>query len=178
MSEPLADVLREESGFVARLEASARRLEGLAQHEQPRGLTEPDPGSDERWQALQVWAHMAEFVDYWRAEAESVMAAYDGDAVPFGRTKDDPQRIAAIEVGQREPLLGLAQRTTAAIGEVREWLARLGNAEWNAVGRHPTKGEMDLEAIVEEFIVGHLEEHVAQLDKLVADDEGGAEGAR
>ena len=152
--------------FVARLDALERRLDEHAAGEIPSGLTEPDPGGTDRWQAGQVWAHMAEFVPYWHREVEAVIAAYDGDAVPFGRTKEDPGRLAGIEMGRHEQVRELRGRVHDAIEELKRYLSALTTAEWNAVGRHPTRGEMDVESIVGTFIVDHLEEHAEQLDML------------
>ena len=151
---------------VARLDAVEGRLAEHAAGDPPPGLTEPDPGATERWEAAQVWAHMAEFVGYWHGELETVIGEYDGTPVPFGRTKSDPRRIAAIEMGRHEAIAELRRRVGDAIAELKRCLRGLTAAELNAVGRHPTLGEMDVEAIVEEFIVGHLEEHADQLDKL------------
>ena len=42
-----------------------RRLAEHAARPLPAGLTDPDPGAEERWEAGQVWAHLAEFPGYW-----------------------------------------------------------------------------------------------------------------
>ncbi len=153
----------------ARLEAVERRLGVHAHAATPDGLTEADPDTpEERWEAGQVWAHIAEFVPYWHAELQTVIAEYAGEPVPFGRTKTDPGRIAAIEVGRHDPVTDSFERTREAVAELRRYLAGLTSAEWNAVGRHPTRGEMDVEAIVERFVAVHLEEHADQLDGLAA----------
>jgi hypothetical protein len=152
--------------FVARLDDIQRRLAAHAAAEAPDGLTEPDAGGTERWEAAQVWAHMAEFVPYWSSEIESVIAGYDGSPVPFGRTKEDAGRIAGIEVGRHEEIPVLMERVRASIAELNEHLRRLTSGEWNAVGLHPTRGEMDVEAMVGRFVVAHLEEHAEQLDGL------------
>ena len=155
------------SDVFARLDAVERRLEAHAAERAPAGFTEPDPDTpEERWEAGQVWAHVAEFVPYWHGELTSVIGGYDGDPVPFGRTKTDPARIAAIEVGRSEPITDQLTRTTDSIAELKRHLGGLTPAEWNAVGLHPTRGELDVEAIVERFIVAHLEEHADQLDSL------------
>lgn len=156
----------DEGDFAARLDEIDRRLSERASEPAPGGLTDPDPGSEERWEALQVWGHMAEFVAYWQEQMESVIAAYDGEPVPFGRTKQDPARIAAVEMGRRTPVTELLGRTQESLREARRYLSGLGLAEWNAVGRHPTVGEMDVEAMVERFVIAHLEEHLDQLDGL------------
>src|SRR5688500_18689037 len=100
--EPDHTPMLDGTDFLARLEAVESRLARHAALDKPRGLTEPDPGGAERWEAGQVWAHIAEFVPYWHGEAESVIAAYDGEPVPFGRTKEDAGRLAGIEMGRHE----------------------------------------------------------------------------
>ena len=82
------------------LERLARVEERLSEHAAgpaPSGLTEPDPGEEERWEAGQVWAHLAEFPGYWLGEVRRVVDGPGSEAVPFGRIKTDPDRIAAIE---------------------------------------------------------------------------------
>ena len=152
--------------FDSRLEALEQQLELHAQAGLAPGLTEPDPDTDERWEAAQVWAHVAEFVGYWHGQIEAVIAAYQGEPVPFGRVKSDEGRIAAIDAGRREPLRALATRATDSLRSLRAYLADLSPTDWQAVGRHQTIGNMDIEAMIERFIVGHLEEHLAQLDSL------------
>jgi len=152
--------------FVARLSAAAERLERLAIGQVPAGLTEPDPGATERWEAGQVWAHMAEFVDYWHDQLKKVIGEYAGDPVPFGRTKSDAGRIAAIEMGRHAFIPAMMARVRESIEQLKRYLAALNSAEWNAVGRHATLGEMDVERIVEHFLLSHLEEHADQLDEL------------
>jgi hypothetical protein len=150
----------------ARLDAVERRLAELATVAATEALTEPDPGGEERWEQGQVWAHIAEFVPYWTEQIEGVIGEYDGTAVPFGRTKQDPGRITAIEMGRHEDIAAQMARTHEALADLRRLLDRLTPAEWNAVGLHPTLGEMDVEAMVARFLVHHLEEHADQLDGL------------
>ena len=164
--EIMSDML-DHGGFAGRLDDIEARLERRAADPLPAGLTDPDTDSGERWESAQVWAHMAEFVGYWQDEIDSVIARYAGEPIPFGRTKRDPGRIAAIEVGRHEPVERLIERTRDSVGALRRRMRELTPVEWNVVGRHETLGEMDLEAMVERFVVGHLEEHLDQLDRLV-----------
>ena len=52
------------------------------------GSPSPIPAATERWDAGQVWAHLAEIGGYWLAELEAVIDA-GGEPVPFGRVKTD-----------------------------------------------------------------------------------------
>lgn len=151
---------------IERLEAVEARLAEHAEGPQPDGLTEPDEGGTERWEAAQVWAHMAEFVAYWQAELEKVVDTYTGSPVPFGRTKEDPVRKGAIEEGRRVPIAQLMQQVHDGIAVTRGYLPTLSAAQWASVGLHSRRGEMTVPEIVERFTVGHLEEHADQLDGL------------
>jgi hypothetical protein len=154
--------------LLARLDGVEARLGSAVAADPPTGLTDPDPDTDERWEAGQVWAHIAEFVPYWQGQAEGVIGAAAPMPVPFGRVKTDPGRIAAIERERRTTPLGLMSRVSASIDAVRIFASELEPDEWRARGVHPTRGEMTVERIVERFIVEHLEEHADQLERLAA----------
>ncbi len=156
--------------MIERMHAARGRL---AQHAQTAlaGLTEPEPGSGERWDAGQVWAHLAEFVPYWLAQATSVVeraAAGDPQPVPFGRTKADPDRIATIERDRRDDPRALLGRVSEGIDEVVATLSGWSDDQRAARGLHPTLGEMSAEQIIDRFVAEHLEEHADQLDGLAA----------
>jgi threonine dehydratase len=155
--------------YLARLRAAQRRLVEHGARALPDGLTDPDPGASERWEAGQVWAHLAEFPGYWLEQIRSLLAGRStgtAEPIPFGRTKADAERIAAIERERRTDPAELLRRVTAQIGEVSTTLTDLPDDSWAARGLHPSIGEMGLPAIVERFIVAHLEEHADQLDGL------------
>jgi hypothetical protein len=154
------------SEFDDRLAAIEQRLADHAATGFEPGLTEPDPGADERWEAAQVWAHMAEFVDYWREQAELIIQRFDGEPVPFGRVKTDAGRIEAIETGRRQSISQLAQRTRQGMAELRRFIDGLDDRERMAIGRHVTRGDMSIERLVDYFLLDHLEEHLNQLDGL------------
>ncbi len=152
--------------YAARLASVERRLRGHASAGVPGGLTEPDPGGEERWDAGQVWAHVAEFGPFWSAEIRKIVAAHRAEPVPFGRTKADPERIAAIERDRGQPTEVLLRRITDQIAEAGAALEALPADAWQARGLHSRIGEMTMPQIIERFLVGHLEEHADQLDRL------------
>lgn len=150
----------------ARLDAVEARLGGVASADPPPGLTDPDTDSGERWEAGQVWAHVAEFVPYWMSEAERVIAAASPEPVPFGRIKTDEARAQAIERGRYEAATDVISRVSASIEAVRVFTAELEPQEWEARGEHQTRGAMTVWEIFDRFVTEHLEEHVEQLEKL------------
>ena len=155
--------------LLQRLDAAEDRLASRASlRVNADALTGADPSSGERWDAGQVWAHLAEFIPYWIEQARTVAAAGIDGPVPFGRTRSDPGRVGAIERDRRQPLSVLWSETHADIEWLRRFLKSVDDRSWAARGLHPTLGVMSLEHIVDEFLVGHLEEHADQLDALAA----------
>ena len=166
MDDTIQTPIHHGSDLVTRLDEIETRLVALARAEPPVGLTEPDAGGTERWEAAQVWGHIAEFVPYWHTELKTVIGGFRGSPIPFGRTKTDSGRIAGIETGRHAPIPTLMEQTRTSIADLKSYLGRLTPAEWKAMGLHPIRGEMAVSAIVERFVVGHLEEHADQLDSL------------
>jgi hypothetical protein len=128
--------------------------------------TEPEAA----WGPRELLAHVAEMLPYWLGELERVV---DGDPgalpVPFGRVVDDVVRIGSIERDRTLPLRVLFGRVDLGL---RAWADRLGSLtgdERGRIGRHPKLGEMPASAIPERFIVGHAEDHVTQLEQILAD---------
>ena len=155
---------------LARLDTVEARLAALAESSPPPdALTGADHSTGERWDRGQVWAHLAEFIPYWIAQSQPIVEVYaSGEPVRFGRTKSDPERIGTIERDRHEPVAVLWGDTRDDIAELRVFLTALTPAQWDAVGLHPTRGVMPISEIVEEFMVGHLEQHADQLEALGA----------
>jgi histidinol-phosphate aminotransferase len=153
--------------YVERIDAAQERL---ARHATIRhhGLTDPDPGGTERWDVRQVWAHLGEIGPYWLSQLERVIDAESDEPVSFGRVKTDAARVAAIEEGRHRPVgdhLDVARRSLDAL---RSYLAGLSERDWQRVGRHSTLGDLSIDDQLEEFHIGHVEQHLAQLDGLRA----------
>ena len=154
--------------LLARMADAERRLAEHSADPLPEGLADPDPGADERWEAGQIWAHLAEFPAYWLAQARRVIAQPTQPPVPFGRVKTDAGRIEAIERDRHTDPAALLERVRASLAEVTDAARSWDAATWRLRGMHPTLGEMTVERLVEHFIVDHLEEHADQLDALAA----------
>jgi threonine dehydratase len=155
--------------FLDRLGRAERRLAEHAARPAPSGLTDPDPGATERWEAGQVWAHLAEFPGYWLEQVRHILSARAGgtpEPIPFGRTKEDPGRLAAIERERRTDPAELLRRVTTQLAEVTATAGTLDDEAWAVRGLHPRRGEMPVEEIVRRFVIDHLEEHLEQLDGL------------
>ena len=152
--------------LIGRMADVERRLAEHAAAPVPPGLTDPDELTSERWEAGQVWAHLAEFPGYWLGQIQRVIAQPTHGAVPFGRVKTDANRLAAIERERHTDPASLLERVRGSLAEIGDAMRAWSPEEWRLVGAHPTLGEMTVERIVEHFIVDHLEEHADQLDAL------------
>jgi hypothetical protein len=155
--------------YLARLDTVEARLVAAATAAPPPGsLTGADADTGERWERGQVWAHLSEFIPYWIAEARPLLQEQPSDGlVPFGRTKRDPERIGAIERNRHQPVSVLWADTRTDIAALRVFLAMIEPDQWAINGMHPTLGPMTVDELVERFLVGHLEEHADQLERMV-----------
>jgi DinB superfamily len=149
------------SGRRERLLAAAGRLRAAAPQVSDQALTDPDPDTGERWDRGQVLAHVAEMLPYWVEQAELVAT---GAQTTFGRVRTDPGRVGAIERDRRQDPARLLDRIDEGVGEVLALLDRLDDAALARTARHQTLGELTVAAIVDRFLVDHLEEHADQLD--------------
>jgi hypothetical protein len=163
--------------FIVALDELLPRLAALAEAPDTVSLTEPDPDAEERWDRGQVWAHMAEFVNYWMEQIRLVVEAESDEPVPFGRVKTDPGRIAAIQAGRHHPVSAQWEELETEIGDLKAFLTSLKDEEWDRTGEHPTLGTMTVPQIVERFLMEHLDEHATQLESLAEPGERGTEGS-
>lgn len=156
---------------IARLETARHRLATHAASGAHAGLTGADPQTGERWEAGQVWAHVAEFPAYWLDQFQTLLskrAAGAQEPIPFGRTSADPSRAAAIERDRHEDPQALHLRVERDLAAAEAFLRGLPAEAWSATGLHPRLGPLRLPEAVERFWVAHLEEHATQLDDLAS----------
>jgi hypothetical protein len=130
--------------------------------------TEPEAS----WGPREVLAHVAEMLPFWLGELERVVDGIPASGpAPFGRAADDPIRIGSLARDRTLPLRVLFGRIDAGL---RAWEDRLGSLTDDERGRpglHPRLGQMPATDILERFVVGHVEDHVAQLEAILAKDQ-------
>ena len=136
--------------------------------------TTADPASGEQWEAGQIWAHLAEFIPFWIDQTQLVIDRYTDDPIAFGRVASDPGRLGAIARDRTQPISVLWVATHSDLETLRVFIASLDERAWSARGLHMTRGVMDVQHILDEFLVGHLEEHADQLDSLAHAANAGA----
>ena len=158
--DPAADFRRRLSAVEVRLrDLSRRRLDGR---------TPPDPATGERWDAGQIWAHLADFVPYWISQAERVLAADSPDPVPFGRARASADHVAAIERDRHQGPNALWHDVKEDINDLGAFLGDISGRAWQTKGFHPTRGMMTIHQLIEELLIAPLDPHAPQLEGLGA----------
>ncbi|HEY3334198.1 MAG TPA: DinB family protein [Candidatus Limnocylindrales bacterium] len=127
-------------------------------------------GPEASWGPREVLAHVAEALPYWKGELERLVEAARpaGDPLPFGRVAGDTLRIGVLERDRTLPLGELFDRIDAGIARWEARLPMVSAAELAAHGVHSRDGEVPASWVRDRFIVRHLEEHVAQLEEILA----------
>ena len=125
--------------------------------------TEPEA----MWGPREVLAHLAEMLPFWLGELERIVDG-EPEPVPFGRTADDAARIGIIERDRGLPLRVLFHRVDVGLHDWAERLPTLSAEQRSKRGLHSRRGEMPTLELLERFVIGHTEEHLAQLESILA----------
>ena len=125
-------------------------------------------GPEASWGPREVLAHVEEMLPFWLGEMERVMDGDGSAAVPFGRTADDAVRLGIIDRDRSLPLRELFRRIDDGLRAWQERLPTLSDVERGRMGVHPRLGEMPAAAILDRFVTGHAEDHIAQLNDILA----------
>jgi hypothetical protein len=127
------------------------------------------PGPESSWGPREVLAHVAEMLPFWMGEIELILDEGGGGEPPaFGRLEDDDLRVGIITRDRRYPARELLGRVEAESRRAARRLRALGDADADAVGRHPTRGDLAVRDIADRFMASHLEGHVTQLRETLA----------
>jgi hypothetical protein len=159
---------------VARLEAVRGALAAIRPRIDSR---EPWPlaasfgtGPEASWGPREVLAHAAEMLPFWLGEFERIVDGGRGaeDPLPFGRTGEDILRVGVLERDRTLPLRELWGRIDTGIAR---WVDRVGSGsadEGASIGLHSRLGPMSADRARDRFVVEHLEEHLSQLEDILA----------
>jgi DinB superfamily len=157
---------------VERITAARRAYADLAPRVmagEPWALAEDyGTGPEASWGPREVLAHVEEMLPFWLGEMEKVIDSDGSAPVPFGRTADDAVRIGIIERDRRLPLRVLFGRVDDGLAAWEARIPTMTDTESARIGVHPRLGEMPAPAIAERFVTGHAEDHIAQLNDILA----------
>ncbi len=148
---------------IQRLQDSVQRL--LADIERlPSEILYREPRAGQ-WPVMSTLAHVSEILPYWAHQAENI--AHNPGAL-FGRTHEDPDRIAAVDQHSRDSLTAIVARIRAGLDESVRALRSLPADGWASAGQHPRRGSMTVEQVIDAFLLEHVEEHAAQISATLA----------
>jgi len=145
---------------VQRLTTAVDSLTRRVQMESEPLLYEVKDESD--WTAMRVLAHVAEILPYWSRQAVDVAGRSENNQ-PFGRTAEDPERIAWVEGHADDSLAEVLPRIQDGLDETVTTMRSLPLSAWEGkTARHPRRGEMTIAQIFDDFVISHCEEHLQQ----------------
>jgi hypothetical protein len=124
-------------------------------------------GPEASWGPREVLAHVAEMLPFWLGELERVVDGAPGPTT-FGRVADDPLRLGIIERDRSLPLRLLFSRVDDGLRDCAVRLTTLTDEERTAIGRHHRLGDIPAQAILERLALEHAEDHIAQLESILA----------
>jgi hypothetical protein len=129
-----------------------------------------EPEAD--WGPREVLAHVNEMLPYWVEQLQGVLAGDPATPVPFGRVATDPVRLARIEADRQGPTGPLLERIEAGLTGATAFVAGLSDDDLARRGLHSSRGELSVGESVERFLVGHIEDHVAQVREILTRTRG------
>lgn len=121
-----------------------------------------------RWAPPEVLAHVEEMLPFWLGEAERILEGSASAPVPFGRVATDVVRIGIIGRDRTLPLRELFARVAADGARLSERLREFDAVDLAREGLHPRMGVMTVEDILDRFAISHVEDHVRQLEEILA----------
>ena len=128
----------------------------------------PDESTGERWDRSNVLGHLAEMLPYWTSQIRAVI----GGAGEVGRGEAGyARRRQGIDSGHVETEEALRGEIDAGIEGLALLLAEMREEDLDRPVLYRTRdGErtIDLREVLEILLVGHLEEHLRQLQELTA----------
>ena len=126
----------------------------------------PDPETGERWNRGNVLGHVAEMLDFWTDQSR---AAVGGQRVVGRGEPGYAQRTAGIERGdvvEESELRTSIDRSLAGLDRLLAEMPAAALATRLVYRRKDGDRELTLAEFIEQFLVGHFEEHLNQLEEL------------
>ena len=122
------------------------------------------PAQDE-WTIMQNLAHIVEFMPYWANEVEKLVARPGQN---FGRTAQQQARLQAIRDHETDSLEQIRAALPGSYARLEEVLGSLKDSDLRLTGQHVKFGDETLDWFIEEFVTGHLVNHLEQIKTCLA----------
>lgn len=143
-------------------------LRGRVDAEAPWALAELyGTEAEAHWGPPEVLAHLEEMLPFWLGEVERILDGASASPMPFGRVATDVVRIGIIGRDRTLPLRELFSRVGADGVRLASRMRELDAADVARQGLHPRLGVMTIGALLDRFVVSHVEEHVRQLEEIL-----------
>ena len=127
------------------------------------------PGPESSWGPREVLAHVAEMLPFWQGEIELILDNGGGaEPLGFGRLEDDAARVAIISRDRQYPARELLGRVDVEARRVARRMRALTDDDAATLGRHLTRGDLQVRDIADRLMVSHIEGHVTQLRESLA----------
>jgi fumarylpyruvate hydrolase len=136
----------------------------------PAELITWKPGPDV-WSVLENLCHIDEFVPFWTGEA---LAVVRDSTRQWGRDHTDTTRVAAVSAASTRALPDVERSIRAGVAEAAAGLSRLSGTDLQieATSKNPRWGLKPAAFIVDQLLVHHLEKHLGQIRRNVAQYSG------
>lgn len=118
------------------------------------------PRGDGEWTVAEVTGHVAESPATIAGWAKRIV---ERPGAAFGRSLDDPDRLAAVASLADGSPAAAAAAVRDCVRRAVATLRALPDEGWQAKGAHARFGEFAVAGIVERFILQHLREHIEQV---------------
>ncbi len=131
-----------------------------------RGAGPVDPATGEAWHRGNVLGHMSEMLDYWTAQ---IQGAIEGSATMGRDEQGAALRRQGIDHGNAASEVELRRAIDEKIGRVLVLLAAMSPDDLErTVDFHNREGNRQARVgeLLQNLVVGHLEEHIGQLSGL------------
>jgi hypothetical protein len=130
-----------------------------------------DHAPEASWGPRETLAHLEEMLPYWLGEAERILDDPAGTAA-IGRLATNDIRLAIIERDRTLPIRELVARVQAGIERWRRRWPDLPASSREQTGLHVTLGVVTVTDVATRFAVGHLEDHLDQLEAAIGGGTG------
>jgi len=112
------------------------------------------------WSLMENIAHILEFMPYWADEFTKMVA---NPRQKIGRTLEDAGRLQAIQAHGHDSLTQARSALAISYAHLDRALCTFYDSDLYLTANHATKGTQTLTWFIDEFIVQHLTQHIAQI---------------